>query len=139
VNYAIAFEEPYATRPVGLYDGGRPTNASCKQLPDYEADANKAQAAFEAQFRFLVRHWLQDVMTLSSISEMVARPAYLAIIGFGPPAVPYLIAELERASNHWFAALEAITRTNPVRDEDRGNLTEMRQAWLDWADREGYA
>jgi hypothetical protein len=60
------------------------------------------------------------------------------LIALGEPAVPLLLAELEREPDWWFAALKAITRADPVAPEDRGTLSAMARAWLDWGRLHGY-
>jgi hypothetical protein len=68
---------------------------------------------------------------------MVSHPAYLQIIGMGKEAVPLLLDELRREPDHWFAALQAITGTNPIPPSACGNVDDMTQAWLSWGEREG--
>ena len=89
-------------------------------------------------FRELASRWRSETDVVSSVSEMVLNPAYQQIIGMGPNAVPFLLRELERESGHWFWALEAITRTNPVDPHDQGDVPAMRAAWLQWGKRHGY-
>jgi hypothetical protein len=69
---------------------------------------------------------------------MVMHPAYQQIIGMGERVVPVLLRELERRPNHWFWALKAITRQDPVPDEARGDFDAMVGAWLRWGRTQGY-
>ncbi len=85
-------------------------------------------------FQALADKWRQDTLDLSSLTEMVAHPAYLQIISMGGKAVPLLLAELRREPDHWFVALEVIAKFNPVAPTDAGNLKKMTAAWLAWAD-----
>lgn len=91
------------------------------------------------EFRDLVDQWKADVAHLSSTSDRMLHPAYLKIIGLGPPAVPLLLAELAREPNHWFSALQAITAENPVPVEDRGRIRKMAEDWLKWGETNGFA
>jgi hypothetical protein len=70
--------------------------------------------------------------------EMVADPAYQAIIGLGEPAILLLLGELARDPDWWFSALNAITGAKPVLPEDRGNLVKMAQSWIEWGRSKGY-
>lgn len=106
---------------------------------EYFVEQTKEQSEFEETFRRLVNEWLNDVIDISSTSQMINHPAYLQIIGMGIRVLPHLIRELERAPNHWFAALTAITREDPILPDQQGNLSQMTAAWLEWADKEGYA
>jgi hypothetical protein len=70
---------------------------------------------------------------------MAMHPAYQQIIGMGTPAVPLILAELKRGVDHWFWALRAITRENPVPPESLGDMDAMAAAWLAWGRMKGYA
>ncbi len=56
----------------------------------------------------------------------------------GPAVLPFLFAELEARMDHWFWPLGAITRVNPVADDDAGDVRAMADAWLDWARVDAY-
>ena len=43
-----------------------------------------------------------------------------------------------KAGGHWFEALQSITRANPVKHGERGNIQAMEEAWLEWGVRNGY-
>lgn len=94
------------------------------------------------KFQSLVAQWQQERGATSSITEAAMCPAYQSILGMGPAAVPLLLAQLQSEGNEpdqWFWALKAITRMDPVRDEDRGDYVAMARAWLMWAANTGYA
>ena len=105
----------------------------------YDLEQDRLQREFGAEFRRLARQWSIAVQDVSSVHDIVSHPSYLRIIGKGPQVVSYIIRELERAPDHWFVALEAIVGDNPVRPDQRGNIFEMKEAWINWAEREGYA
>jgi hypothetical protein len=90
-------------------------------------------------FDRLLAEWKQDTQFLSSIHEMAISPAYQKIIGLGPVVLPFLFKELRERPDHWFWALKAITREDPVPEESRGNLPQMTEAWLNWAQSRGIA
>jgi hypothetical protein len=95
------------------------------------------RAASERSFHDLARRWREDTETMSSIEDMALHPAYQRIIGMGPAALPLILRELERAPDHWFWALRAITGADPVEPEQRGDIKRMAAVWLAWARREG--
>jgi hypothetical protein len=70
---------------------------------------------------------------MSSVTDMTTLPSYREIIGMGNQVVPWLLQELEREPGHWFNALAAITKADPVPAQDRGNVDKMTEAWLRWA------
>jgi hypothetical protein len=93
-------------------------------------------------FKNFADQWRADRTTTSSITDIVLAPAYQAIIGMGPRAIGFILRELDEQKedpDHWFLALQALTRSNPVRQEDEGNLQQMAAAWLKWAASKGYA
>jgi hypothetical protein len=90
------------------------------------------------RFHRLAAQWKAQRGPTSSITELVMHPAYQQIIGLGPAAVPWLLAELEHDPDHWFWALKSITMVDPVLAADRGNLFKMAEAWLKWGSEQGY-
>ena len=55
----------------------------------------------------------------------------------GHPALPLILKELERETDHWFWALEAISGENPVPAEQVGQVEKMAQAWIEWGRQQG--
>lgn len=91
------------------------------------------------KFQRLVTEWRAQRGAMSSISEAAMCPAYQSIIGMGPLAVPFILAQLESEGDEqdqWFWALRAIVGTDPVADEDRGNYAKMAASWFAWAQNE---
>ena len=90
------------------------------------------------KFRRLAATWKAAVAFHSSNSIRENHPAYLEIIALGPPVVPLLLRDLEETEAHWFAAMARITGANPVTAADAGNIPRMKDAWLRWAQENGY-
>jgi len=99
----------------------------------------EVDAKTRAEFQQLAAEWQQSRRFMSSLTAMVALSPYQKIIEMGDPAVPLLLAELEREPDHWFAALSAITGADPVAVEDRGRMDRMFEAWLSWGRAQGYS
>src|SRR4051812_15206561 len=95
------------------------------------------EVPLQAEFRSLVADWKSAEGVSSSLTERFSHPAYGQIILMGEAVLPYLLAELERDPDWWFAALKAITGADPVPASSRGRLSEMTHAWLAWADANG--
>lgn len=93
--------------------------------------------SLEREFKSLVEQWRRETMSISSLSDMVLHPAYYQIIGMGRDILPLLLRELKERGGHWFLALRAISRQNPIRKEDRGKVKKMVQAWLKWGKENG--
>ncbi len=92
----------------------------------------------ERQFNELAAKWKEDVEFISSTTEIALQPSYQRIIGLGPAAIPCILRELERQPRQWFWALKAITGTDPVPADKRGNVPAMAEAWLDWGRKHGF-
>jgi hypothetical protein len=95
-------------------------------------------ASLEVLFQSLVRQWREERGPSSSTTDLAMCPSYQRIIGLGPAVVPLLLRELERAPDHWFWALKAVTGADPVPIASRGKVREMARLWLDWGREQGY-
>lgn len=91
-----------------------------------------------ALFHELATKWRQETAFLSSTTEIATHPAYQRIIGFGPQAIPLILAELRKKPEPWFWALTAITGEDPVATDDQGKIQAMAKAWLDWGHENGW-
>ena len=90
-----------------------------------------------AGFARLIERWHAERGITSSMSEMIACPSYLKIVGMGEKALPLILGQLEHEGDdpdHWFAALEAITGEDPVPEDAYGDTKKMAAAWLSWAE-----
>ncbi len=89
-------------------------------------------------FNNLAAEWKAERSEVHSGAEIFLLPAYQKIIGLGTGAVTLILRELQRGLDHWFWALAAITREDPVPAEFKGNMPAMREYWLSWGRRQGY-
>lgn len=90
------------------------------------------QENLQVEFQNLVTQWKKDTRFSSSLLEICTNSSYQQIIGMGEEVLPLIFDELKKSPGHWFWALKAITRIDPVNPKDRGNLKEMTEAWLFW-------
>lgn len=93
------------------------------------------RSAQQSEFSRLAEEWKRDTADESSPSRVAMHPAYQRIIGMGPAALPWILADLERTHDDWFWALRAITGEDPVAKEDRGYLDRMVRSWIRWGTR----
>jgi hypothetical protein len=95
------------------------------------------------KFQRLVREWRKERKTTVSLtSEMAMLPSYQQIIAMGEKVLPLIVSQLRSEGDepdHWFWALRVLTGVDPIQPEDQGNISKMAQAWLNWAESEGYA
>lgn len=86
----------------------------------------------ERTFHDLLDKWREETSFVSSVEKMAMHPAYQQIIGMGKEIVPLILRELQQEPDHLYWALSAITRENPVRPEEAGDLDKMTVSWLRW-------
>ena len=101
-----------------------------------QATLRKGYGPTARRFYQLTALWKNDTLHLSNLTQKCSHPAYQAIIEMGPGVLPLIFDELDREPDHWFAALRALTGTDPVLSP--GNLRDKRIAWLEWARQHGY-
>ncbi|NCX95623.1 MAG: hypothetical protein EBX41_04300 [Chitinophagia bacterium] len=89
--------------------------------------------SLEAKFLQYKEIWENETLLLSDTSKIISHPAYLNIIRLGSPVLPFILKDMEQTQNHWFFALQQITGENPVLKEHSGNIEEMINDWLNWA------
>ena len=92
----------------------------------------------DRRFCRLAAAWHDGTQYLSSMEEAEEHQAYREIATMGPEVVPFLLRDLEANHTHWFAALAAITGAKPVPASAAGNVSKMADAWLRWANDNGY-
>ena len=96
-----------------------------------------AESVLKETFNRLRDEWKAESAFTSSITEKAMASPYQQIIGMGSEVVPLILKELGDDLDHWFWALAAITRANPVPTGARGELDRMRTAWLAWGQEHG--
>lgn len=92
----------------------------------------------EAYFADMANQWKR--FNFYSVSSKIDanHPAYQRIIEMGEKAVPFILAELKKEPDHWFLALNSITKANPVSPSNQGNLEKMAADWIKWGVDHGY-
>ncbi|SRR5260221_1887520 len=84
------------------------------------------------EFCSLRDSWRREILSSSSMIEMVDDSNYQKIIALGEQVLPLIFEDMEREPDHWFFALREITGEDPVNDEDSGDLEKMTKSWLEW-------
>lgn len=103
----------------------------------YEAPYSRQQESIYKFFN-LAATWKENIKLKSSITEIALNPSYQEIIGMGTRVIPLILRELRNEPGYWFWALKAITGADPIKPEQRGDLEQMTQAWLEWGEENGY-
>jgi hypothetical protein len=95
--------------------------------------------ALDAAFRTLAAEWRAATRFASAPSAAAEHPAYRAVVGLGPEAVPLILAALAEAPDPWFAALRELTGDDPVPPADRGRPATAAGRWVAWGRARGLA
>lgn len=92
----------------------------------------------EEEFNELANQWHDETDLLSSPSRITGSDTYLKIISMGRRVIPLILEDLKEQGGSWYRALRIISDDNPVSVEARGNVEQMKQAWLQWGRSRGY-
>lgn len=95
------------------------------------------ESELEREFERLACLWLEETKYISSINDIISHTAHMRIIGMGSQGIPWILKRLAGNSELWFWALGFITGEDIITDDIRGNVQAMRQAWLDWGQKNG--
>jgi hypothetical protein len=86
--------------------------------------------ALKQEFNALAKDWRDETAHSSFLRDRVTHPAYLEIIGLGEKVIPLIIERLEKKENHWFPALRAIARQNPI--PNGSTFPDAVKLWKKW-------
>lgn len=102
------------------------------RLPETARPAAIERSDQEVQRLFgeLASEWREATVIESRLDRIVMHRSYQRIIGLGPQVVPYILADLQEAPNHWFWALIAIVGEDMAADQT--SLGAAAEAWLAW-------
>jgi len=92
----------------------------------------------QQRFQEYKKDWVSKTRHLSNTAQMALVFSYQRIIGLGPAVVPLILIELQKETDHWFWALEAITGENPVSKDDAGDMEASAEAWIKWGKANGH-
>lgn len=85
-----------------------------------------------AYFEIEKKKWLEETKLLSSMSKITKHPSYQNIIKLGKKAIPLILKDLRKETNHWFFALHKITGQDPIKKEHEGYVLDMANDWIEW-------
>ena len=114
-----------------------------KDKPSSPASTERAQpkreSSLEDEFQNCAAAWKRDTGHLSVEGDIASHEAYQSIIGMGEKAIPLILKDLMREPHHWFVALGELTGESPeLREEDRGSIEALSDAWIEWGKSKGY-
>ena len=99
------------------------------------ASGSSSSGDLASRFQELAETWRRETGIMSFLERRLLHPAYQRIVGMGWPAVPLILAELERRPDHWIWALQAITGEEPAKGA--ASFPDAVKAWLEWGRKRG--
>lgn len=76
--------------------------------------------------------WHATMGASSDPRVLMDNPHYRAIVAYGRPAIPFILAALRRENSLLVWSLPDITGENPVREDSAGNIRKMNEDWQRW-------
>ena len=90
------------------------------------------------KFEILHKQWTEATCMQSSTARMARHPAYQEIISMGDDAVKIILNRFKDGKiDHYFFALNKITKALPVQEEHLGIINEMAKDWIKWGEDNG--
>lgn len=84
------------------------------------------------KFQALKKVWKKETAHLSSVSDIIAHRAYKEIIAMGDKVIPWILSEMAKSPDHWFAALFILTGYDVSASSNKGHIKRMTSDWLRW-------
>ena len=69
-----------------------------------------------------------------SIDSDRINDTFLTIISLGKDIVPFILKDMQKPTGtaRWHIALKALTKTNPVLNEELGKSKVVKEKWIKW-------
>ncbi len=96
------------------------------------------QEVVARRFQVLVTRWNAATRYRSNINALRSHPVYRELVNLGDPAVPLILAEVEREPNVPGSSCSPRSLGRTRYPALAGRVNAMAEAWLDWGRRRGY-
>ena len=90
------------------------------------------------KFSRLASRWHNETDFLSSPSRITNNDIYMEIISMGSAIIPLILQDLKARGGDWYRALRILSNENPILEESRGDVEQIKSAWLQWGRDRGY-
>jgi hypothetical protein len=88
------------------------------------------------EFCLLAAQWKRETGMLSSRAKKISSRLYRRIIEMGKDrAVPQILRQIKKEGanpDHWWPALEELTKQNPIPVEAANDIRKVARIWVDW-------
>lgn len=99
----------------------------------------KSAQDFIRDFYSALHQWRSETAFESDPDRITSHPEYKKIVGMGDAVQDLIIHELRVEPSLLVWALDDIVGVSPYSKDAVGNIVEMTEAWLAWAERDAHA
>ena len=92
---------------------------------------------FITSFYAVLRRWRSETAFLSDPKQITSHPSYQAMVDNAPLITPLIIDELRINPSILVWVLDDAYPDRPYNDDIAGDITQMSNAWIAWAERNG--
>jgi len=87
----------------------------------------------EFQFNELAAKWKAET-GLFSLDRDKVNDTFLDLISLGKEIVPFILKDMQKPAGaaRWHIALKALTKENPITNEDLSNSKLVKEKWIKW-------
>lgn len=90
----------------------------------------------EKEFNELASKWKDETGLFSTTYQKIIHDTYFDLVAMGKQIVPYILTDLQNnGPASWHTALKALTKENPIAEEDLSKNKKIREGWITWGKR----
>lgn len=124
---------PTALSTVGSYRLSFST--SSRSIGNY----SPSPSDFISSFYAVLRRWQSETKFISDPNKITDHPCFKEIVANADNVKDLIVDELKREPSFLVWALDDAFNEKPYPQAAIGNIKQMTEAWILWADRNGYA
>lgn len=109
----------------------RPTQSGTRG--EYSASSTD----FINSFYAVLRRWRSETAIYSDPDKITSHPSFLAMVQNADLITPLIIEELRQSPSQLVWVLDDAYGEQPYAPNSTGNIREMTNAWIAWAERNG--
>jgi hypothetical protein len=92
---------------------------------------------FIGSFYAVLHRWRSEIAFISDPDKIAEHPSFKALVTNADLVLPLIIDELRKEPSYLVWVLDDAFDEHPYLSSQIGNLTEMSNAWIAWAERNG--
>jgi hypothetical protein len=93
---------------------------------------------FVSSFYAVLRRWQSETAFASDPDVITSHPSYSALVNQAQNVIDLMIVELKKGPSLLVWVLEDAFHERPFSDSSVGDIQEMTEGWIAWAERNGH-